>query len=269
MPLFVGTRAALLGGNAGAVISASGALDGVASLTAAWSLSRNLRSSFAGTRYSDTGGAIDSITDQNGDTGRNLGATLTARPTLATAGPNSLACADLDGSNDFMATTDALSDFITNSSGAAVVAAIIDGVSLNSANVYQNHGIIGDSGVFMGLVAKNVSGTTPTFLPYNWDGEPDPDASDHSAGITFSTGTPYVLMWRHQGGSLLFSVNGGVETSLASGNTSTMTGTFRLGVLGASTNCNMKFFEGFTTSDGSQTAALAAAIADMKTWIGA
>jgi hypothetical protein len=76
-------------------------------------------------------------------------------------------------------------------------------------------------------------------------------------------------MWRHHGGNIYISINGGTEVSVASGNTQSLTGLLLLGGSGAGSGCNCKIAEVFTTSDGSQTAALAAAITNMKTYIGA
>ena len=75
-------------------------------------------------------------------------------------------------------------------------------------------------------------------------------------------------MWRHHGGNVYLSVNGGTEVSVASGNTSSLGGVLIMG-MGYANNCNCKIAEVFTTSDGSQTAVLAAAIANMKAYVGA
>jgi hypothetical protein len=74
-------------------------------------------------------------------------------------------------------------------------------------------------------------------------------------------------MWRHHGGTLYFSVNGGSEVSVASGNTTNLgAGSLRLG--GPANYADFIIWEGFTTTDGSQTAAFATVIADMMTQLG-
>jgi len=237
-------------------------LDAVASVTGAWSFSRNMLTSFgAGTRYTKASGVlINSLKDQSGN-GRHFDSTTTAnQPSETTAFPTNVLCADLDGVNDFFAGP-AFSSFIAASSGAFVVSVIIDAVTLNTGTSYSNHGIFGDSGAYIGLHAANLSGVT--FYAFNWDGNVD------NAITTGTTGTPYVIMWRHHGGNINISINGGSETTVASGNTSNLTGVLYLGSGAGATSCNCKIAEVFATSNGSQTAALAAAIANMKTYIGA
>jgi hypothetical protein len=169
-------------------------------------------------------------------------------------------CADFSGGANVMLNL-ALSNFITASSGAVVVSVIVDAVSSNAAISYSNDGIIADQSVYMGLFARNLSGVT--FYAYNYDGTED------APSTTGSVGTACVLMWRHHGGNQYISINGGTEVSVASGNTQVLTGLLCLGGNNAGSACNCKIAEAFTTSDGSQTAALAAAIANMKAHVGA
>jgi len=245
-----------------ATITSSGqALDGIANLTGAWSLSRDLVTSFVGgTRYTKSGTDIITLEDQSGNN-RDFtdGGSATRRPTETTAFPASRLCADFDGSSDFLSTV-AISDLIANSSGAMVISLIIDAVTINDATSYSNHGVMADSAAYMGLYARNFSGVT--FYAYNWDGSADQPST------TGAVGTAYVLMWRHHGGNVYVSLNGGTEVSVASGNTQSLSGTVNLGT-GSGGACNMKVAEIFTTSNGGQTAALATAIANMKTHVGA
>lgn len=237
-------------------------VDTVASVTGAWSLSRNMLTSFgAGTRYTKTGTAIITLEDQSGNNRDFTDGGLAARrPLEATAFPAGVLCADFNGSTNVLPSI-ALSNFITASSGAVIVSVIVDAVSSNNSISYNNDGIIADGSIYMGLYARNLSGVT--FHAFNWDG------SEDAPSTTGSVGTAYVLMWRHHGGNMYVSVNGGTEVSVASGNTQVLTGTLNLGGTGGGSFCNCKIAEVFTTSDGSQTAALAAAIANMKTYCGA
>jgi hypothetical protein len=239
-------------------------LDTVSSVTGAWSLSRNMLTSFgAGTRYTKTGTAITALKDQSGNSRdfTDVG-TASRRPTETTAFPTSVLCADFIGVATNVLVNAALSNFITASSGAVVVSVIVDAISSNnSAHVYSNDGIIADGSVYMGLYARNLSGVT--FYAYNYDGTED------APSTTGSVGTAYVLMWRHHGGNQYVSINGGTEVTVASGNTQVVTGLLQLGGDGAGSSCNCKIAEVFTTSNGSQTAALATAIANMKAYIGA
>jgi hypothetical protein len=191
-------------------------------LTGAWSLSRNLLTSFVSARYSDTSGAINSVTNQAGPN-LTLSNTSTLRPTLATGGASGRACADFDGVNDSLKTTGAaghqLANLITNSNGWIAVSCIVDVIDANNATVYANDCVIGDSGGFMGLFLKTLNG----LHVYNFDTNVD------TTSTTIATATPYVLEWRHEGGTVYCRVNGGTEVSVASGNTGTMTGRFCIG----------------------------------------
>lgn len=245
----------------GSFAGGGAALDGLASVTGAWSLSRDLLTSFAGgTRYTKLVSAIITIEDQSGNN-RDFSDQGQAgrRPVEATAFPNSILCADFDGVAHFLDTGIDLSNFIGNASGAIVVSVIMDAVTLNSGNAYQNHPIISDASQFAGLYAANASGVT--FYGYAWDGTAD------QPSVTGATGTAYILMWRKHGGTIYVSVNGGAETSAANGNITTLTGDLIMSSGG--NKSNMKVAEAFTTSDGSQTAALAAAVADFKAHVGA
>jgi len=242
-------------------VAVTAPLDAVASVTGAWSLSRNMLTSFGtGTRY--TGGAeVVTLEDQSGNN-RDFSNTASVGvcPIPVTAFPANILCADFDGSNDALISV-ATSNFFTSSSGALIISLIMDAVSANNATSFQNHPIFTDpSGIYIGLFARNLSGVT--FMAYNWDGGED------QTSVTGSVGTAYVLMWRHHGGNLYVSINGGTETSVSSSNTVNMASFLRLGE-GGSQHGNMKIAEMFTTSDGSQTAALAAAIANMKAYCGA
>ena len=210
-------------------------LDGL-SPTTAYSFSRALLTSYGGALYAATGGAIDTLNDQSGNT-RNLTGSATARPTATTAGPNSRACADFDGSNDVLNGSTAISSLISNSAGFFIMSMVVDTVSLNNATITLNNGLFSDSGTFVGFILKNVSGTTPTVFAYNWDGNADTPSS------AISLATAYVVTWRHEGGNLYLSVNGGADVSVASGNTSTMTGAIRFGSLGGATLFDGKVFE--------------------------
>jgi hypothetical protein len=236
-------------------------LDAVANVTGAWSLSRNMLTAFgAGTRYTKTGSAIISVMDQTGN-GRHMadqGVSI-RRPVETTAFPAGVLCADFDGSNSYL--TDGVhvfTDFFTVSSAAMVISVIIDAVIANDVISYGNHAVMAETSGYMGLYARNFSGVT--FYAYNNDGTED------APSATGLVGTPYVLMWRHHGGIVYLSVNGGAEVSVASGNTAGG-GAPTIG-FGYSSKCNMKFAEAFTTSNGNQTAALSAAITNMKTYVG-
>jgi hypothetical protein len=243
-----------------AVIAAVPPLDGLSGLTAAYSLSRELLTSFAGgTKYTTSGSNITNLNDQSGNA-RNLG-TPGTDPVLVTAGPNSRNASDhgTGGGGRFeSAAGDPLSDFITNSAGYIIVSFILDTATANSATPYQNNGIVADNGAFVGIFGKNGN----SVISYNWDGNAD------SGSVAATMATAYVAEWRHEGGTLGLRLNGGTETTVASGNTSTLTGLITLGT-GTVAAMDGKIFEvAFfnTVPSLSERDALAA---NFKAWIGA
>lgn len=256
----------LLGAGSASIAAAVGILDGVSGVTAAWSASRNLLSSFgAGSKYTDAGGgAISSLNDQSGNS-RNLtdGGSSTRRPALSTAGPNSIACLDFDGSSDYL-TGAAISNFISNSSGYMLASFIIDTVTANSANPYENEPILGEAGGFMGIYIRNTTGTPETAQAYNWDGN-----ADAATAAVIDTATAYVVEWWHDSGNLYLCVNNGTPVSVASGNTSNVTNALGLGkaYTGSGAALDGKVFEAYTAS--AVPASRSTIAADIMTHIGA
>lgn len=239
----------------------SGILDAF-SPTGAWSASRDLLTAFAGgSRYTTVSSVVDSFKDQSGNS-RNLDqATSGSRPAITTAGPNSRACLDFDGTNDFLGGA-AISNFIAAGSGLVIVSCVIDTFNRSAANVYNNDALFCDGGAgYMGIYLKNAAGGTG--YAYNWDGTED------SASATLSTATAYVLHWRHESGNIYFGVNGTESSPTASGNTQVITGPVRLGSGGGILEADVKVFEVATFSTVPSGANITTIINDMKTWIGA
>jgi hypothetical protein len=77
----------------------------------------------------------------------------------------------------------------------------------------------------MGLFLKQ---TNPTAQFYNWDGNED------KAQVDFTTGTWMLLECIHSGGTLFIRSNNGTQQTASSGNTTGMTGNFRIGIGGDS-----------------------------------
>lgn len=239
-------------------------LDGLSDITGAWSFSRKLLTAYGGAFYAATGGAIDTLNDQSGSSRDFTQATADAKPTETTLGPNSRAAARFNttGVDDYMAAA-AISTFITNSVGYFVVSCLFDTLDTNAPQSYNNHAVIGDSGSFIGLHAKS----TGVALAYNWDGGEDAAASGSSA---VTTATPYVLEWWHSGGNINLRINGGTTFTLASGNTSTMTGALRIGtnaVGPAGLNGRIESMVAFNVlpTSGERDAL----VANMMAWVGA
>jgi hypothetical protein len=152
-----------------AVPISSAPLDGVECVSAAWSLSRQLLSSYAGPYYDAVSAKVTQIYDQTGN-GRNfLDPGVGLRPADTTAGPNSREAADFDGVDDFMDTGLDLSEFITASAAYIIISVIVDSVTLDDADAQDNHAIIGDAGKKLGIYARDDSGDM-TLYSYNFDG---------------------------------------------------------------------------------------------------
>jgi len=135
-------------------------------------------------------------------------------------GINGLPALEFDGTTEFMATTAVLSDVI--GAGIFTLYCVFQATTIdtNAASTWQNDALVADAGGFWGLFLKSA---TPTVHAFNWDG------SDDNTSQPITTGVPYLVRARHASGTLFCSVNGGVESSVASGNTLTLTNVLRLG----------------------------------------
>lgn len=253
---------ALTGTAATLTKASSGILDGVTGVTAAWDMSRNLLSAFGGSRYTDASGFVSSLNDQTGN-GRNLTGSVGARPAVGTAGPNTLAAARFDGADDYLVGA-ALSNFMSNSAGYMLCSFIINTVTANSGNPYENEPVWGDAGGFMGLYIRNTTGTPETAQAYNFSGG---NQSAEAAVIT--PGTAYVVEWWHDSGNVFICVNNGTPVSVSSGNTGNVGGVLGLGhgYTGSSVFSDIDVFGGFAAS--AVPAARSTIAADFMTQCGA
>jgi hypothetical protein len=238
-----------------------GALDG-RSPTSAFSMSRDLLTSWAGNSRYSTGTGVSTWKDQSGSARDVFQISGGNQPALANAGPNGRACLDFDGSNDTLANSVALSNLIANNSGFYIVSVIIDTFPTNAALSYQNSGIFMDGGVFAGMTVRS-NGGSPLVYAYNWDGNED------KAQASVAASTPYVLTWRHEGGNLYVGVNGVESAATASGNTSTMTNGQRVGYTSGSTVFDGKIFELASFSTVPSSGDRATMITNLMNWIGA
>jgi hypothetical protein len=137
-----------------------------------------------------------------------------------------------------------LSNFITASAGYMIMSVMVDTISTNNSNFYDNDAVIGDLGGYAGIYLRD-SGTPKGAIAGNWDG-----SNDLAEASVISYSTPYVIEWRHEGGTLYVRVNGSGEQSVASGNTSDLSNRINLGngYTGNTARLNGKFFEGATFS---------------------
>lgn len=250
-------RALAAGGGAGGP-----PLDGLSGLTGAWSMSRDLLTSFiGGTRYTTSGSNVTNLNDQSGNS--RTFTTPGTDPVEATAGPLSRTAAQIPGTTGFATGAgDPLSDFIANNAGYIIISGIFSTLTANQANPWQNHPIIIDNGAFIAITGK----TGDLALGFNWDG-----SADSVSVSSVSAGTAYVFEWRHEGGTLGLRVNGGTEQTTSSGNTTTLTGLLTLGGTGTGTSTAFDgyIFELAAFNSVPSLATRDALAADFKAWIGA
>jgi hypothetical protein len=92
-------------------------------------------------------------------------------------------------------------------------------IDTNSANSYDNDGVVTDIGGFFGVHLKSA----PTVETYNFA------SADDKVSLAINTSGFFWLMARHEGGNLYASINGGGESSVASGNTAALTNVLNVG----------------------------------------
>ena len=109
------------------------------------------------------------------------------------------------------------SELITASAQTLLIAFYVSVINASGLS-YVSDPLIGDNSGYWGamLGGTNVGG-------YNYDGSQD------YATKSVTVGAPHVLMVRHQGGTLYASLDGGAESSTASGNTQVLTASVAVG----------------------------------------
>lgn len=210
---------------------ASGILDGTTP-TGAWSVSRRLLSSYTGANYDAVGGAVATLYNQTGANNLAQG-TAGARPTLTTAGPNSIAAMDFLVTDQENLSGASLDTYYNAGDAYTAISFMVDAFTSNSATQALNDLLFGDNNAFLGSTLR-VGGLLYVF---NWDGNYDVTT------LNIVTGTAYVLEAWHEAGVLNARINMGTIVTAASGNTTTLTNPFRIGGGGASRGMDGKIFE--------------------------
>lgn len=141
-----------------------------------------------------------------------------------------------DNTDDTMTSTLTLNNVIANNAYDIAVAGAV-GNRLASAS-WAIPSILGDAGAGYFGVAGNSSLTSPAgnvagLRAYNWS------TGENAASVSYTNGTDFCFMQRHDTGNLVVSINGGTEATSASGNTLIMTGTL---VLMKTVPVNGKFY---------------------------
>jgi hypothetical protein len=138
-----------------------------------------------------------------------------------------------------------------------------DAVTQNSTTASSNANILVFGGLQGGLTVRSGG----ILYAYNNDGNQD---KAESAGTVPIGGNPCVIEWRHEGGLIYQRVNGANETSTASGNTSDLTGSLRMGGNALTDRFfNGKVFEAMIYSTVPTLAERNAIVNDMMIWVGA
>ena len=214
---WVATTIAIKG--AGGPVEPSRILDGYSNVTGAWSMSRQLLSSFGGGARYTTETGVDRIYNQVGGVKHLFNTTDANQPSVASAGPKSRTAARFDGVNDYL--EEGIGGLISASAGYIISCAILKAVTTNAAAPEDNDGAFSDPSECFGFVFKNNSGSY-SWLVYNEDA---PGAYD-TVGTSISSPIDQVIVceWRHEGGTLYerFTAQGGSPgtwQSVASGAT--------------------------------------------------
>lgn len=240
--------------------------------SAVWAVSRSraLVPTYTGPFDSVIFGNVDILYDQSGF-GRNLTAIASiARPIATTSGPNSRECCDFSPSSPSSGhlldsdAADPVSELISASAGY-IVASIRPDVITQDSNTASSNATIFSFGSLRGGLTLRTGGI---FYAYNFDGNEDKAAS--AAGAVPIGGNPCVIEWRHEGGNIYQRVNGANETSVASGNSSDLTGVLRMGGNSLTgTFFNGKIFEAMIYSTVPTQAERDAIVQDLMIWVGA
>ena len=164
------------------------------------------------------GDRIGRWADQSGNSYHVTQGTSGKRGTLKTSIVNGNSVTRFDGTDDCLTGT-TLSNLIANNAFSFFALISAAAATTNSANTYQNTGIIAESGQYWGAYLKSA----PTIHAYNYD------TTDDNVSKSISLSTFFVVHWRHESGNLYISKDGGSESSVASGNTGSLTGTFTIG----------------------------------------
>lgn len=221
-------------------------------LTGAWSMSRQLLTAYGGSFYTNSSGTVSTVFDQSGNS-RNLGGTAGSRPVPATQG--GIAVADFTPNTQVLESAVNMSTFITGSAGFVVLIVYVDAlVTTQSVLLYDGASI--DMQISILTASSQASF-------YNDGGA----VSVSSAATAVSVPSANVLAWRHEGGVLYGSVNGGTEVSATSGNTTPMSGKLTLGRL-TSFGFDGKLYECYVWNTVPSSGDRTAIIAQAKTYVG-
>lgn len=162
-----------------------------------------------------SGSVVSQWSDKSGN-GHNVGASVGNRPTyLASGGPTGGPAIDFDGIDDQMTAGPPLSTLFGASAKTVLVAFKADTVTATFGDKANSVQLVGDTDGYWGVSYSSDAGT-PHCAHWNVDGTID------FAEFTALTGTWYVCVGRHDGSTIKIKPLNGVETSAASGPTTSL-----------------------------------------------
>ena len=166
-----------------------------------------------------SGSSVDTWIDKSGRGNNATQATADSKPTRVSYG--SLNAVDFDGTDDFLDTGKAISNFFLNSSRSIFVVGLVRTVDTNNTtNAYHNDAFLGDDGGYMSIYMRSAG---PTVGSYNWTG------ANSIATTTFSLNTLTIFNYTLSSSTLGIRLNGGNQVTAASGNTNVMTNPLDIG----------------------------------------
>lgn len=254
---------------------------------AQWAVSRSriLVPGYAGPLDAITSGTVTIWYDQSGHQRDLIVNSTSSAPLAITSGPNSRECCDFSPSptvgsvghemHSWSGGTppDLLSDVMSVSTGYMVASIRPDTVGQNSASEHLNAGVFNCGGPSYANCGIGLR-TGGIYYAFNNDGSGSVSIVGGHPDAVFGTvpvgGNPCVVEWWHEAGLLHQRVNGGAETSIASGNTLSITYPIRMGYGGLSgLFYDGKIFEAMIYSSVPTLAQRNAIVADMMAWVGA
>lgn len=127
-----------------------------------------------------------------------------------------------DGTNDYVSIGSTLTNFITASNATISVWLSPSGTAVSNSSSFNGNGAIADTGGFIGIYRTNISGTDNIWA-YNWDGNED------RVGVSYNTNEWTYITLVHTSDTLYIYKNGVLGSSTASGNTSSLSNSLRIG----------------------------------------
>jgi hypothetical protein len=166
-----------------------------------------------------SGSSVNTWIDKSGRSNNATQATAGSRPTRVAYG--SLNAVDFDGTDDFLETGKAISVFFLNTARSIFVVGLARTVSTNdTTNAYQNDAFLGDRGGYASLYMRS---SGPIVGAFNWTG------ANSIATTTLTLNALTLFNYTLSSSTLGIRLNGGTQTTAASGTTNNMTFTLDIG----------------------------------------